>query len=345
MSTAPNDPAASAPATDESVLLAAIAGRRLAVVGYGNQGRAHARNLRDAGLDVVIGARAGGRGEAAARGDGFTPCSAAEATAGADLVILGLPDEAIPGVYAAEIAPALAAGATVGFMHGFAIHYDRVRPAAGIGVVMLAPKGPGDTLRARYERGEGIPGLLALHTESARGDAMTLARGWAAGIGCARAAIIPTTFADETETDLFGEQAVLCGGLLALVRTAYHTLVRAGYPRDLAYMECVQEVKQVADLLYAHGLPAMLDRISNTAEFGAHVAAERFAADGHLQTAMDELLVAIRDGRFADRLRDDHAAGFPWFAARRADVAADSIEDAGAEVRDWMPWLRAADGP
>ncbi len=327
----------------EADLLAAVAGRSFAVVGYGNQGRTHALNLRDAGLHVRVGARPGGRGEAAAIGDGFTPHPAGDAAADADLVILGLPDEEIPRVFTEEVQPRLRPGVTVGFMHGFAIHYGRVQPAAGTGVVMVAPKGPGDTLRRQFAAGSGIPGLLAVHAESAAGDARTLALGWAAGIGCARAAIIETTFADETETDLFGEQAVLCGGLLALLRTAHRTLVAGGLPADLTYMECVQELRQVTELLFRLGPAGMLEKISNTAEFGAHAAAETLLADGSLQASMDELLAAIRSGEFAERFAADHAAGFPWFAARRAETAADAIESAGQIVRNWMPPAESTD--
>jgi ketol-acid reductoisomerase len=343
-------PSAAAPAPPtapvhhrERDLLAAVADRSFAVIGYGNQGRAHALNLRDSGLRVRVGARPGGRGEAAAIADGFTPGPAEDAASAADLVILGLPDEEIPRIVGEQVLPRLRPGATLGFMHGFAIHYGRVQPPAGIGVAMVAPKGPGDTLRERFAAGSGIPGLLAVHAESAAGDARTLALGWAAGIGCARAAIIETTFAAETETDLFGEQAVLCGGLLALLRTAHRTLVAAGYPEDLAYMECVQELRQVTDLLFRLGPAGMLEKISNTAEFGAHAAAERLLADGSVQASMDELLAAIRDGRFAERFAADHAAGFPWFSARRAEAAADPIEATGQAVRNWMPPATSAD--
>jgi ketol-acid reductoisomerase len=315
-----------------------LRGRTIAVLGFGNQGAAHARNLRESGLEVVVGARAGSSAGAAAAEEGFDVRGLGEATAAGDLVILALPDEAHGEVWTGAIAPVLRSGATIGVLHGFSLRYGLIAPPGGTGVVMVAPKGPGATLRARYARGEGIPCLFAVHQDSAAGDAEALGLAWAAGIGCARAAIVRTTVADETETDLFGEQAVLCGGMTALMIAAFETLVEAGYPPALSYMECCQEVKQVADLVYERGLSAMMRAISNTAEFGAWDAGD-VVVDDAVRGRMRDLLADVRSGVFAERLIADHAAGAPRLDSCRAALAAAPVEAAGADVRSWMPWL------
>jgi ketol-acid reductoisomerase len=314
--------------------------KTVAVLGYGNQGHAHALNLRDSGIRVVIGARRDGDAAQRAAADGFEPLSMDEATRQADLVIIALPDEVQPGVYAESIAPNLRQGATIGFIHGFNIRYDLIKPipGAGVGVVMIAPKGPGAALRARYLDGLGLACLFASHQESARGDSQPLALAWANGIGCARAGIIFTTFADETDTDLFGEQTVLCGGMTWLILAAFETLVEAGYPPELAYLECCHEVKQIADLVYEGGIVSMMQHISNTAEFGAHIAGPKIV-DESVRTRMREILHSIRDGSFARSLREDHARGFAWFEAEREKLRKHPIEGAGETVRALMPWL------
>jgi ketol-acid reductoisomerase len=310
----------------------------VAVLGYGNQGHAHALNLRDSGARVIVGNRPGSARAARACADGFDVTDPREATEAADLVIVALPDEVQPQVFTESIEPRLRPGATLGFIHGFSVHYGLVDPPDGIGVIMVAPKGPGTTLRDLYVRGMGLPSLVAVERENASRSAEFMALAWAAGIGSSRAAIVRTTFADETETDLFGEQAVLCGGLGELIVAAFETLVEAGYPPELAYIECCHEVKQVADLVYAHGPAAMREAISNTAEFGAYAAGPR-VVDEHVRQTMRTILAEIRDGGFARRVREDHEAGFPWFEQRRRGAAQHPIEQAGHAVRAMMPWL------
>ena len=320
--------------------LSALNGRTVAVIGYGNQGQAHALNLRDSGVTTIVGHRPNSAALELAGKAGLATMPIDEAAAQADLAILALPDEAQADLWSTLIRPALRPGATVGFLHGYTVHYGLIRPPQGLGVVLIAPKGPGATLRDRYQRGQGIPCLMAIHQESAGNDARDLALAWAAGIGCARAAVLETTFRDETETDLFGEQAVLCGGMTGLIRAAFETLVEDGYPPELAYMECCQEVKQVADLVYERGLAGMMAAISNTAEFGAY-AAGNIVVDDALKARLRGLLDAIRDGRFTEQMQKDFAAGSPAITAARKALASDPIEDAGRTVRSWMPWLQS----
>jgi ketol-acid reductoisomerase len=315
---------------------------RFAVIGFGNQGRAHALNLRDAGARVVVGCRPGRTGWDRSRSDGFEAIAIAEAVAGADLTVVSLPDEAHESVWQAEIEPSLPRGATIGFLHGFSVHHQLVRPKPVHGVVLVAPKGPGHALRRRHLEGLGLPALFAVHQPGPDAEhTRALGLAWAHGIGCSRAAIIETTFAAETETDLFGEQAVLCGGMITLVEEAFRALVESGYPEDLAYMECCQELKQIADLVFERGLSGMRAAISNTAEFGAFVASERLADDA-LRSRLRALLSDVRSGAFAARFRADADRGFPWMHARRAQADAAAIERAGEAVRAWMPWLSVA---
>jgi ketol-acid reductoisomerase len=332
---------------EQDLATAALQGRRVALVGYGNQGRAHALNLRDSGIDVVVTGRPGSEARARATAEGLATSDAPQAIEGAALVVVALPDEVHEAAWRDALAPCVRPGQTVGFIHGSSVHFGLVRPAAGIGVVLVAPKGPGTTLRERFTMGQGIPALLAVaqEREAAAGEptALELARAWATAIGCGRAGVVRTTFEAEAVTDLFGEQAVLCGGMLGLAQAAFDTLVAAGYPPALAYTECVHEIKQVADLLYARGPAGMRAAISNTAEFGTYSAAP-VMVDDHVRDAMKALLDEIRSGRFTRRMQDDHDRGAPWFRARRAAAAALPIEAAGRDVRSLMPWLSEEPG-
>ena len=322
----------------------ALLARKVVLVGYGNQGRAHALNLRDSGIQVTVTGRSGSNARARAQMDGFQTSDTDRAVVGADLVIMALPDEVHAEVWTSAVAPHVESGQTIGFIHGSSVHFGLVRIPEGIGAVLVAPKGPGTTLRERFVQGQGIPALLAVAQERAPGTggptSHELARAWAAGLGCARAGIVRTTFGDEAETDLFGEQAVLCGGMMGLAQAAYETLVEAGYPPLLAYMECVHEIKQVADLLYARGPAGMRAAISNTAEFGAYSAAPRMVDDA-TKTAMRTLLKEIKDGTFSRAMQADHDAGAPWFRAQRAMASAHPMEQSSADVRALMPWLAA----
>lgn len=335
----------------------------MALLGYGNQGRAHALNLRDSGVDVRVSGHPGSASRTKAATEGFAVADPAEAIRGAELVIVALPDEVHAEAWRTAIAPNLRPGQTAGFIHGSSVHFGLVRPVAGVGMVLVAPKGPGTTLRERFVAGQGIPALLAVAQERAGGagahghgpggdgpragavapTSLDLARAWAAGLGCMRAGVVRTTFKDEAETDLFGEQAVLCGGMLGLAQAAYEVLVEAGYPPLLAYTECIHEIKQVADLLYERGPAGMRAAISNSAEFGAYAAAPRMA-DERTKAAMRQLLDEIRSGAFTRRMQADHDAGGPWFRAQRAAADAHPMEDAGRAVRALMPWLGSGAG-
>lgn len=308
------------------------------MVGFGNQGAAQALNLRDSGIEVVVGARPGSAGAAAATREGFEVRTAAAAAAGAALVILAVPDHIQPELCRSEVMPAMDRGAALGFLHGYALRFGGLVPRPDLAAVLVAPKGPGATLRQRYLEGRGIPCLLAIQQEGTGRDAESIGLAWASAIGCGRAGIVRTTVAHETETDLFGEQAVLCGGAIGLARAGFEALVHAGYPPELAYVECIHELKQVVDLLFEHGIEGMYRRVSGTAEFGGRRAAERLI-DESLRERLGALLAEVRDGRFAAAMDADAAAGFPWLNARRAAGSADPVESAGRAVRRWMPWL------
>jgi ketol-acid reductoisomerase len=318
--------------------LSPLQSKTVTVLGYGNQGRAHALNLRDSGVRVVIGQRKGRSFDLAA-GDGWRPVDVPAATALGDLVVLALPDEAASEVYAAEIEPALAAGKTLGFIHGFNIRFGFIQPPPTVDVVMVAPKGPGRLLRSLFVEGKGLPSLLAVQ-QNATGRAKETALAWAAGIGSARAAVVETTFAVETETDLFGEQVVLCGGVSALCKAAFETLVDAGYEPEFAYLECVHELKQVVDLLYEFGLSGMRDRISGTARYGDVTRGPRLIDDG-VRARMKSLLNDIRNGTFAREWIGEHRAGAHNFRRWLQSDREHPLENAGETVRSLMPWLGA----
>jgi ketol-acid reductoisomerase len=319
--------------------LAPLAGRTVAVLGYGNQGRAQALCLRDSGVSCIVGLRSHSRSRERASSEGFAVHSLEAACNIADLIIMALPDEAHGEIYARAVDPQTPRGATVGFLHGSSVRFGAVKPRSGIGVVLLAPKGPGTTLRDLFVEGKGLPALYALHQDSSRGDSEPLAFAWASAIGAGESGVISATFAAEAETDLFGEQAVLCGGMLALMVVAFETLVQAGYEPELAYLECCHELKQVADILYARGPAGMCSAISNTAEFGAYRTLSRFD-DSHLRSQMNEVLRAVESGDFAKAVGADATLGFPWLAAERERLRQHPITGAGDVIRDLMPWLK-----
>ncbi len=317
-----------------------LIGKCVCILGYGNQGQAHAQNLRDNGVQVRIGAEAGTRGLAMAKSAGFEVLTSAKAVENADLVIVALPDEIHGQMWSVAIAPHLAPHAVVGFLHGFSIRFGILKPAPHIGVVMVAPKGPGKTLRNRFVMGQGIPSLFAVHADGVNAaNTRALGLAWANGIGSVRAAIVETTFAAEAEADLFGEQSVLCGGMLALVKVAYETLVDAGYPPMLAYIECCHELKQVADLVYARGPSGMRDAISTTAEFGAFDAEQMFVSE-QLRADFKRILAGVQDGTFAARFQRDANDGFTRLKKMQEIAQQHPIEAAGRAVRDLMPWLK-----
>ena len=320
--------------------LAPLIGKSVCVLGYGNQGQAHAQNLRDGGVLVRVGSEPHTRGFAAAQAAGFEVLSSAKAVQNADLIIVALPDEIHGKLWTSVIEPNLAPHAVVGFLHGFSVRFGLVKPAANIGVVMVAPKGPGKTVRDRFVMGQGIPCLFAVHANGANAfNTRALGLAWANGIGSLRAAIIETTFAAEAETDLFGEQSVLCGGMLALVKVAYETLVEAGYPPMLAYIECCHELKQVADLMYARGPSGMRDAISTTAEFGAFDA-EYILLTEQLRADFKRILISVQDGTFARRFQRDADDGFSRLQKMQDAAQHHPIEAAGRAVRALIPWLK-----
>jgi ketol-acid reductoisomerase len=318
--------------------LDALQGKAIAVIGYGTQGSAHAQNLRESGLDVRVANRPDSPNGQLAASAGFEPLPIPEAVEGAALVILALPDEVHGNVYERELEPHLTHGTTIGVIHGYSIRFNSLQPRGDLGVVLVAPKGPGTTLRARFVEQQGLPSLLAVHQDNPQGNAEAIALAWANGIGSARAGIIYTTCADEAETDLFGEQAVLCGGMTWLIHAAFETLVQAGYPPELAYLECCHEVKQVADLVYQRGVAGMTKAISNTAEFGAYHAGPMLI-DEHVRARMRAILEQIQNGEFATRMHNDHSNGFHWFEQQRKTIEKHAIESAGETIRDLMPWL------
>ncbi|NBX36461.1 MAG: ketol-acid reductoisomerase [Planctomycetes bacterium] len=320
----------------------AFVGKKVAIIGYGNQGRAHALNMRDSGVEVLVGSLPESTGFSRAAEDGFSPVDASDAAAEADLVIAALPDT-LHAVLVPRLFDAMNPTAVIGFLHGFSVHFKLVTLPARRAAVLLAPKGPGTALRQRFLEGTGIPALLATMESDQSAAAEELGIGWADAIGCARAGIVRTTFAAEAETDLFGEQAVLCGGLMGLIRAAYETLVNAGYPPLVAYMECAHEVKQIADLVCDRGLDGMLGSISPTARFGAVDAAPRIVDDA-LRDRLHAMLESVRDGSFAKRLAAESKDGWPKTSALRRELHESGIESAGREVRALLPWLRATQG-
>lgn len=315
----------------------ALEGLTVAIIGYGSQGHAHALNLRDSGIDVVVGLREGSSSIEAARAQGLTVMSVAEAAKAGKVISLLIHDTAQADVYTAEIAPNLEAGDALLFAHGFNIHYGQIEPPEDVDVVLVAPKSPGQMLRREFEAGQGVPALFSVH-QDATGNARAITLAYAAGLGSARAGLLETTFAAETETDLFGEQAVLCGGLSELVKGGFETLVEAGYDPQLAYFECLHEMKLIVDLAYARGLAGMRKEVSDTAEYGDYVSGKRVIGEASRQ-AMREVLADIQSGDFAKRWIAESKAGGAEFEETRKCEALHQIEDVGRKLRSQMSWL------
>jgi len=324
---------------DKDADLSIIKGMTVAVIGYGSQGHAHANNLQESGVNVVVGLRAGSSSVAKAEEAGLTVKEVPEAVAGADLVMILTPDEFQSQLYKEEIEPNIKQGAALAFAHGFAIHYNQVVPRADLDVIMIAPKAPGHTVRNEFKNGGGIPDLIAVF-QDASGNAKNIALSYAAAIGGGRTGIIETTFKDETETDLFGEQAVLCGGAVELVKMGFETLVEGGYEPELAYFECLHELKLIVDLMYEGGIANMNYSISNNAEYGEYVTGKKVIND-ESREAMREALRNIQSGEYAKQFILEGASNYPSMTANRRNNAAHQIEVVGAELRKMMPWITA----
>ena len=322
---------------EEDTNLDLLKAKQVAVIGYGSQGHAHAQNLRDSGCNVVIGLREGKSAEKARR-DGFEVLSVADATKRGDVIMILINDEVQGSVYKSEIAPNLSAGKAIAFGHGFSIHFSQVVPPADVDVFMVAPKGPGHLVRRTYTEGSGVPCLVAVFQDPS-GQAKEIGLAWAAGIGGARAGVLETTFREEAETDLFGEQVVLCGGLTALVKAGYETLTEAGYQPESAYFECLHELKLIVDLMYEHGLAGMRYSISDTAEFGDLTRGPRIITED-TKKEMKKILSEIQRGQFAKEWMLENQSGRASFNAMRRAEAEHPIEQVGKELRGMMSWLK-----
>jgi ketol-acid reductoisomerase len=324
---------------DKDADLSIIQGKTVAIVGYGSQGHAHALNLKDSGVNVVVGLREGSPSVAKARNAGLAVKSVAEAVKGADVVMIVAPDEQHKKIYEADIEPNLKKGAALAVAHGFSIHFGFIKPRADLDVFMVAPKGPGHLVRSTFTQGGGVPCLIAIK-QDASGSARSVALSYASGIGGGRAGVIETTFKDETETDLFGEQAVLCGGTSHLVQAAFETLVEAGYPPEMAYFECLHELKLIVDLMYEGGIANMRYSISNTAEYGDYSRGPRIV-NSQTKAEMKKILSEIQSGAFAREWMAENEAGAKRFLELRAKGAKHPIEEVGSRLRDMMPWIKA----
>jgi ketol-acid reductoisomerase len=313
-------------------------GEKVAILGYGSQGHAHAQNLRDSGVDVRVGLYPGSKSWAKAERHGLRVVAAGDAVREASIVTVLTPDTGQARLYRESIEPNLEAGDMLMFAHGFAIHYGTVEPPPSIDVTMIAPKAPGHLVRSTYVEGTGTPALLAVR-QDATGRARQRALAYARALGAARAGVLETTFKDETETDLFGEQSVLCGGVSALITAGFETLVEAGYPAELAYFECLHEMKLITDLMYRGGLSFMRYSVSDTAEYGDYVSGPR-VIDARVKQSMKQVLAEIQDGSFAERWIDENEKGRANFLRMRQDHADHELETVGAEMRGMMPWLR-----
>ena len=324
---------------DKDADLSIIKAKKVAIIGYGSQGHAHALNLKESGVQVVVGLRAGSASVAKAEAHGLTVQDVAQAVAGADVVMILTPDEFQKALYNDEILPNIKQGAALAFAHGFSILYNQVVPRADLDVIMIAPKAPGHTVRSEFVRGGGIPDLIAIH-QDASGSAKAICLSYASAIGGGRSGIIETTFRDEAETDLFGEQAVLCGGAVELVKAGFETLVEAGYEPEMAYFECLHELKLIVDLMYEGGIANMNYSISNNAEYGEYVTGPKIINE-ESRWAMREALKNIQNGEYAKKFIMEGMANYPEMTARRRLNAEHPIEVVGEKLRSMMPWIKA----
>jgi ketol-acid reductoisomerase len=324
---------------DRDADLALLQGKKIAILGYGSQGHAHALNLKESGCDVRVGLYQGSSSWAVAEKAGLKVMLSAQAVQEADIVMILTPDNLQPAIYKNDVAPNLKAGAMLMFAHGFSIHYSQIVPPKNVDVTMIAPKSPGHRVRELYIDGQGTPGLIAVY-QDVTGNAKALALAYGSAIGCGRAGILETTFAEETETDLFGEQAVLCGGVTALIKAGFDTLVEAGYQPEIAYFECLNELKLIVDLIYQGGLSYMRYSVSDTAEHGDYTAGPK-VVDDHVKGVMKQLLTDIQDGTYARNWVLENQAGRPAFNLVRARERDTQIEQVGRQLRAMMPWLDA----
>ncbi|MCL2658472.1 MAG: ketol-acid reductoisomerase [Betaproteobacteria bacterium] len=324
---------------DKDADLSLIKGKQVSIVGYGSQGHAHAQNLRDSGVNVTVGLRKGGASWTKAEGAGLKVAEIADAVRNADVVMILLPDENIPQVYKSDVEPNIKKGAVLAFAHGFNVHYNQVVPRADLDVIMVAPKGPGHTVRSEYKRGGGVPSLIAVLQDKS-GKARDIALSYAAANGGTKGGVIETTFREETETDLFGEQAVLCGGAVELVKMGFETLVEAGYAPEMAYFECLHELKLIVDLMYEGGIANMNYSISNNAEYGEYVTGPEVINETS-RAAMRNALKRIQSGEYAKRFILEGRMDYPEMTAHRRLNAAHPVEQVGAQLRDMMPWIKA----
>jgi ketol-acid reductoisomerase len=322
---------------DKDADLEYLKGKRLAIIGYGAQGFAHANNLKDSGCEVIVGLTAGSASREKASAAGLTVQDTAEAAFNGDVVMMLVPDELAPKIYSQEIAPNLQPGKYLAFAHGFSIHFKKIVPPADVNIFMVAPKAPGHLVRHEYAQGRGVPCLLAVHQDPAE-NTRQVGLAYASAIGGGRAGIIETTFREETETDLFGEQAVLCGGLTSLIQAGFETLVEAGYSPEMAYFECLHEVKLIVDLIYEGGIANMRYSVSNTAEYGDLTRGPRVINDT-TRKEMRRLLADIQSGSFADEWMAEHEAGKPRFKELERSALTHPIEEVGERLRGMMPWL------
>jgi ketol-acid reductoisomerase len=327
---------------DADADLGRLQGKTIAILGYGSQGHAHALNLRDSGCDVVVGLRPGSPSRAEAESEGLTVLDVGEAASRGDVVMILVPDEKQAEAWESEIADGIAPGNLLMFAHGFSIHFGQIEPPPGVDVGMVAPKGPGHLVRRQFTEGRGVPCLMAVH-QDATGEAWDLVLAYASGIGGGRAGVIETTFKDECETDLFGEQAVLCGGATELVRAGFETLVEAGYDPRLAYFECLHELKLIVDLMYEKGIQGMRHSISNTAEYGDMTRGKKVIT-AQTREAMRKLLADIQSGEFAKEWIAENRAGAENFQRLREEAAGHQVEQVGGELRKMMPWIEGESG-